>query len=84
MSEDDAYAKQSKILQTLLERSEKVVQEWTSIVEENNRTKEKNIESFTKSLVALKEIKNIVGGLRVEAGDIQESIDEILDDFKKS
>ena len=83
MSEDDAYTKQSKTLESLLEGSDKLLQEWTSIIEENNRTKEKNIESFTEKLVALKEIKNMVGGLRVEAVDINNDIQEILRDLEK-
>ena len=83
MSEDDAYTKQSKVLKTLLEGSDKIVQEWTSIVEENNRTKEKNIESLTESIVALNDLKDLVGGLRVEAVDINNDIQKILGDLEK-
>jgi hypothetical protein len=77
MSEDDLYTNQSKVLKTLLEGSDKIVKEWTSIVEENNRTKEKNIESLTGSVLVLKDIEKLVGGLRVEAGNIQKILGDL-------
>ncbi len=84
MSEDDPYTKQSQVLKTFMDESDKILKKWTSIVEENNRTKEKNIGSLTELIVALKDTETLVRGLRVEAGDINKDIHKILGDLEPS